>query len=324
MEHLLEVRQLRTQFRTEEGLVPSVNGVSFALQRGETLAIVGESGSGKSVTSLSIMGLIASPGVIAGGEIWFDGSNLLQLSRREMRQRRGNDLSIIFQEPMTSLNPVFTISYQIGEVLRRHQGLSRKAANEQSIAMLERVGIPNAPKVARSFPHQLSGGMRQRVMIAIALACKPKLLIADEPTTALDVTIQAQILELIAALAKEENTGVILITHDLGVVAEMADRVAVMYAGEIVEEASVFELFKNPKHPYTIGLLGSMPSMHERRNRLNSIPGSVPSLLDMPEGCPFHPRCSYADAQCARVKPRLEEHAAGHRVSCMKAEEVSL
>ncbi|AIQ42494.1 ABC transporter ATP-binding protein [Paenibacillus sp. FSL R7-0297] len=322
MTHLLEVRGLQTYFQTEGGLLPSVDGVSFSVDRGETLAIVGESGSGKSVTSMSIMGLVASPGRIVGGEISFEGRDLLKLSRSEMRRLRGNDISIIFQEPMTSLNPVFTIGNQISEVLRKHQGLGKQAAAQKSIEMLEKVGISNGRKIARSFPHQLSGGMRQRVMIAIALACRPKLLIADEPTTALDVTIQAQILDLIETLSIEENTGVILITHDLGVVAEMADKVAVMYAGEIVEEASVFELFEHPKHPYTIGLLGSLPKINEQRERLDSIPGSVPNMLSMPSGCPFHPRCTYADERCRQIKPRLEEKAAGHRVSCLKAEEV--
>lgn len=322
MTHLLEVRGLQTYFQTEGGLLPSVDGVSFSVDRGETLAIVGESGSGKSVTSMSIMGLVASPGRIVGGEISFEGRDLLKLSRSEMRRLRGNDISIIFQEPMTSLSPVFTIGNQISEVLRKHQGLGKQAAAQKSIEMLEKVGISNGRKIARSFPHQLSGGMRQRVMIAIALACRPKLLIADEPTTALDVTIQAQILDLIETLSIEENTGVILITHDLGVVAEMADKVAVMYAGEIVEEASVFELFEHPKHPYTIGLLGSLPKINEQRERLDSIPGSVPNMLSMPSGCPFHPRCAYADERCRQIKPRLEEKAAGHRVSCLKAEEV--
>lgn len=322
MTHLLEVHGLRTYFKTEEGLIPSVNGVSFTVERGETLAIVGESGSGKSVTSMSIMGLVSPPGKIVGGEITFEGQDLLKLSAKEMRKLRGNDISIIFQEPMTSLNPVFTIGNQIGEVFRKHQGLSKQEAKGKSIEMLEKVGISNANKIIHSFPHQLSGGMRQRVMIAIALACQPKLLIADEPTTALDVTIQAQILDLIETLSKEENTGVILITHDLGVVAEMADRVAVMYAGEIVEEASVFELFEHPGHPYTIGLLGSLPNMNEQRDRLDSIPGSVPNMLSMPGGCPFHPRCAYANQECTVIKPQLEERTVGHTVSCLKAGEV--
>ncbi|MBW4082702.1 ABC transporter ATP-binding protein [Paenibacillus sp. S150] len=322
MTHLLEVRGLKTYFKTDEGLIPSVNGVSFSVDQGETLAIVGESGSGKSVTSMSIMGLVAAPGRIAGGEILFEDRDLLKLPRSEMRKLRGNDISIIFQEPMTSLNPVFTIGNQISEVLRKHQGLGKQAAAHKSVEMLEKVGISNGSKIARSFPHQLSGGMRQRVMIAIALACRPKLLIADEPTTALDVTIQAQILDLIETLSTEENAGVILITHDLGVVAEMADKVAVMYAGEIVEEAPVYELFEHPKHPYTIGLLGSLPRMNEQRERLDSIPGSVPNMLSMPAGCPFHPRCAYADERCTQTKPRLEEKSAGHRVSCLKAEGV--
>ncbi|MEI7028271.1 ABC transporter ATP-binding protein [Paenibacillus sp. y28] len=320
---LLEVKQLQTYFTTDEGVVPSVDGVSFSVLPGETLAIVGESGSGKSVTSLSILGLIASPGRVVGGEVWFEGRDLLKLSRKEMRKLRGNEISMIFQEPMTSLNPVFTIGNQIGEVLRTHQRLSKQETKQKSIEMLDRVGIPNAAKVAGSFPHQLSGGMRQRVMIAMALACRPKLLIADEPTTALDVTIQAQILELIAGLSEEQHTGVILITHDLGVVAEMADRVVVMYAGEIVEEASVYDLFARPRHPYTIGLLGSLPKLNEQREELESIPGMVPSLLDLPVGCAFHPRCSYAASECMTVKPLLEDKGDGHRVRCLRAEEVA-
>ncbi|WP_270171128.1 ABC transporter ATP-binding protein [Paenibacillus sp. SYP-B4298] len=322
MEHLLEVKDLRTYFKTAEGIVPSVNGVSFTVERGETLAIVGESGSGKSVTSMSILGLVASGGKVVGGEIWFEGQNLLKLPKRALRQLRGNEMSIIFQEPMTSLNPVFTIGNQLDEALRVHQKLSRSEARQRSIEMLERVGIAGAEKVARRFPHQLSGGMRQRVMIAMALACKPKLLIADEPTTALDVTIQAQILKLIGELSKEQQTGVILITHDLGVVAELADKVAVMYAGEIVEQASVYDLFRRPLHPYTIGLLGSLPSLHQQQERLASIPGSVPNLLHKPAGCPFHPRCPYADESCTQHKPRLEEKQPGHYASCLKTEEV--
>ncbi|OXM85462.1 ABC transporter ATP-binding protein [Paenibacillus rigui] len=321
--NLLEVRELRTHFKTEEGIIPSVNGTSFSVQPGETLAIVGESGSGKSVTSLSIMGLIAPPGKVVGGEVRFEGRDLLKLSSKEMRKLRGNEISMIFQEPMTSLNPVFTIGNQIGEMFRVHQGLDKQKAKQKSIEMLERVGIPNAAKVADSFPHQLSGGMRQRVMIAMALACRPKLLIADEPTTALDVTIQAQILELIATLSKEENTGVILITHDLAVVAEMADRVVVMYAGEIVEQASVYDLFQRPGHPYTVGLLGSLPKMNEQKEELDSIPGTVPNLLDMPKGCAFHPRCPYADSQCTQTKPKLELKGDGRWVRCLHSKEVS-
>lgn len=320
---LLEVRNLKTSFKTEEGVIPSVNGVSFTVNRGETLAVVGESGSGKSVTSLSIMGLVGAPGRVTDGEIRLEGRNLLGLSKKELRKIRGNEISMIFQEPMSSLNPVFTVGNQVREAILQHRKASKAEAARLSIEMLERVGIPGAAKVAASFPHQLSGGMRQRVMIAMALACRPKLLIADEPTTALDVTIQAQILQLIAELSREENTGVILITHDLGVVAEMADRVAVMYAGEVVEEASVFDLFARPGHPYTIGLLGSLPRLDEQRERLDSIAGTVPDMLNMPGGCPFHPRCPYAQEQCARERPELRVKEAGHKVRCLRMEEVS-
>ncbi|MEJ8305907.1 ABC transporter ATP-binding protein [Saccharibacillus sacchari] len=319
---LLEVKELKTFFNTAEGTVPSVNGVSFSVEAGETLAIVGESGCGKSVTSLSIMQLVSDPGEIVGGEVRFEGKDLLTLPKKEMRKYRGNEISMIFQEPMSSLNPVFTIGNQVGEVLRRHKGLSRGEAKKQAVEMLKRVGIPRAEQIAGNFPHQLSGGMRQRVMIAIALACRPKLLIADEPTTALDVTIQAQILDLIGKLSEEENTGVILITHDLGVVAEMADRVVVMYAGEVVEEAPVYELFERPGHPYTIGLMGSLPKMSEQRDRLDSIPGAVPNLLDMPPGCPFHPRCPFAIEACTQTKPALDEQQPGHYVRCLRAGEV--
>lgn len=317
--NLLEVKHLRTHFKTEDGVVPSVNGVSFSVAKGETLAIVGESGCGKSVTSLSIMGLVAPPGEVVGGEIWLEGQNLLALSKKELRKLRGNKLSMIFQEPMTSLNPVFTIGNQLGEVFRQHRQMDKKEARAHSIEMLEHVGIPNAEKIVNSFPHQLSGGMRQRVMIAMALACNPALLIADEPTTALDVTIQAQILELLKKLNKEFQTGVILITHDLGVVAEMADRVVVMYAGEVVEQADVFSLFAEPKHPYTKGLLGSLPKLDENREELDSIPGSVPNPLDMPGGCAFHPRCPAATEECKQNKPQLQEVALNHLARCFYA-----
>ncbi|WP_340701507.1 ABC transporter ATP-binding protein [Brevibacillus borstelensis] len=317
--NLLEVKHLRTHFKTEDGVVPSVNGVSFSVAKGETLAIVGESGCGKSVTSLSIMGLVAPPGEVVGGEIWLEGQNLLALSKKELRKLRGNKLSMIFQEPMTSLNPVFTIGNQLGEVFRQHRQMDKKEARAHSIEMLEHVGIPNAEKIVDSFPHQLSGGMRQRVMIAMALACNPALLIADEPTTALDVTIQAQILELLKKLNKEFQTGVILITHDLGVVAEMADRVVVMYAGEVVEQADVFSLFAEPKHPYTKGLLGSLPKLDENREELDSIPGSVPNPLDMPGGCAFHPRCPAATEECKQNKPQLQEVALNHLARCFYA-----
>lgn len=322
--NLLEVRELQTHFKTEEGVVPSVNRVTFSVSKGETLAIVGESGCGKSVTSLSIMGLVSAPGEIVGGQILLEGRNLLQLNKKEMRKLRGNEISMIFQEPMTSLNPVFTIGNQIGEVIRLHHGLGKKAARDKSIEMLDLVGIPRSEKVVDNFPHQLSGGMRQRVMIAMALACNPKLLIADEPTTALDVTIQAQILDLMRKLSSERDTGVILITHDLGVVAEMADRVIVMYAGEVVEEANVYELFANPRHPYTIGLLGSLPKINHKQEELYSIPGSVPNPIDMPSGCAFHPRCPFADSACQSSKPHVEQIREEHAVRCFHAKEVRL
>jgi oligopeptide/dipeptide ABC transporter ATP-binding protein len=317
--NLLEIRDLQVHFKTEEGVVPSVNGVTFSVSKGETLAVVGESGCGKSVTSLSIIGLISSPGEIVGGQVLFESRNLLELSRKELRKLRGNEISMIFQEPMTSLNPVFTIGNQIGEVIRQHQGLDKKKTREKSIEMLELVGIPRPEKVIDNFPHQLSGGMRQRVMIAMALSCNPKLLIADEPTTALDVTIQAQILELMKKLSKERDTGVVLVTHDLGVVAEMADRVVVMYAGRVVEEASVFELFSNPKHPYTKGLLKSIPKIDEQREELDSIYGTVPNPLDMPSGCAFHPRCPHVNSKCKSMEPLLEQISEHHTVRCFYA-----
>ncbi|NOU96186.1 ATP-binding cassette domain-containing protein [Paenibacillus sp. LMG 31456] len=321
MQKLLEVKQLSTHFITSEGSVPSVSNVSFSVSKGETLAIVGESGCGKSVTSLSIMRLVSEPGKIVGGEIVYGGQDLLKLSMKEMRHIRGNKISMVFQEPMTSLNPVLTIGDQMGEVVQLHQNVGRKKATERSIEMLKLVGIPRPEKVINDYPHQLSGGMRQRVMIAMALSCDPELLIADEPTTALDVTIQAQILELMEKLIKEKDTGMILITHDLGVVAEMADRVLVMYAGEVVEEADVEELFANPRHPYTLGLLESLPKIEEQKDVLYSIKGSVPNLLHKPAGCPFHPRCPLADEQCERQKPELLQIKNGHRVRCLKAED---
>ncbi|MDF2680722.1 MAG: peptide transporter ATP-binding protein [Brevibacillus sp.] len=316
---LLEVKNLQTHFKTEEGVIPSVNGISFSVAKGETLAIVGESGCGKSVTSLSIMGLVAPPGQVVGGEILLEGQNLLALNKKELRKLRGNKLSMIFQEPMTSLNPVFTVGNQLSEVFRHHQNMDKQQARAKSIEMLDTVGIPRADKVVDYFPHQLSGGMRQRVMIAMALGCNPALLIADEPTTALDVTIQAQILELLKKLNDEYDTGVILITHDLGVVAEMADRVIVMYAGEVVEQANVFELFARPKHPYTKGLLGSLPKLDEQREELESIPGAVPNPLNMPNGCAFHPRCPIATEQCQSKKPSLVEVDQDHLARCLYA-----
>ncbi|MBD8070809.1 ABC transporter ATP-binding protein [Bacillus sp. PS06] len=311
---LLEVEDLKVRFKTDDGYVSTVNGVSFTVNEGETVAVVGESGCGKSVTSLSILGL--TPGEIYNGEIKFNGRNLATMKKKELRKLRGKDISMIFQEPMTSLNPVFTIANQLSEVLMVHKGLNKKQAFDKSVEMLEVVGIPDAEKVAKRFPHQLSGGMRQRVMIAMALSCNPKLLIADEPTTALDVTIQAQILELIKKLKAEYNTGIIMITHDLGVVAEVADRVVVMYAGEVVEEAPVFELFKNPTHPYTKGLLSSIPQVDHVVEELGSIMGSVPIPSEMPVGCKFHPRCPLATDLCRTSHPSLEVIGSDHKKRC--------
>ncbi|WP_209124039.1 ABC transporter ATP-binding protein [Alkalihalobacillus sp. BA299] len=318
---LLEVKELKTYFRTENGVIPSVDGVSFELHKGETLAVVGESGSGKSVTSLSIMGLIGTPGKIEGGEINFEGTDLTKASKKEMRNLRGNEISMIFQEPLTSLNPLFTVGNQISEAIILHQKVNKKVAKTRSIEMLKKVGIPRAEKVFDAFPHSLSGGMRQRVMIAMALSCNPKLLIADEPTTALDVTIQAQILELMRQLTRDYGTSIMLITHDLGVVAEMVDKVIVMYAGQVVEHTDVFTLFREPKHPYTKGLLDSTPKIHELKEELDSIEGTVPSPQDFPVGCRFQPRCKYATEKCVEEAPPLEEIAPGHKVRCWLHEE---
>ncbi len=302
MSHLLEIKNLRTYFQTREGLVRAVDDVSFYLGCGELLGLVGESGCGKSMTALSIMRLIAAPGKIVGGEILFAGRNLLSLSNAAMRDVRGNDIAMIFQDPMTSLNPVFTVGEQIAEALRLHRGLSRKAARKGAVEAMREVSIPDPELRVDDYPHQLSGGMRQRVMIAMALACDPKLLIADEPTTALDVTIQAQILELLNNLRKTRELAVLLITHDLGVVAEVADRVAVMYTGKIVEESPVDELFARPKHPYTEGLLRSVPKLTARdvakAERLQTIEGVVPKPTKLPPGCHFAPRCPYRMPRC--------------------------
>ncbi|NLV92339.1 MAG: ABC transporter ATP-binding protein [Firmicutes bacterium] len=322
-ERLLEVRNLKTYFYTEDGVVPAVDGVDFSLDKGTTLGIVGESGSGKSVTSLSVMGLIPNPpGKIEAGEIIFEGEDLLKKSEAEMRKIRGNDISMIFQEPMTSLNPVFTIGDQIIEAIVLHQGLSKSAAREQAIEMLRLVGIPSPEQRVDEYPHQLSGGMRQRVMIAMALSCNPKLLIADEPTTALDVTIQAQILDLMRKLKDELGTSIMLITHDLGVVAELCDEVAVMYAGKIVERGDVNTIFSNPTHPYTLGLLGSIPKLNEERERLQAIPGVVPNPAFMPEGCRFHPRCKYATEECKLAMPELVDVGGDHQVACVRYKEI--
>ena len=297
MSHLLEVSNLQTHFPTRAGIVKAVNDVSFYIKESELLGLVGESGCGKSISALSVMRLIAPPGKIVGGEIKFKGEELLKASDERMREIRGNDIAMIFQDPMTSLNPVFTIGEQIGEALRLHQNLNKKQAFEASIEAMKEVALPAPERRVKDYPHQLSGGMRQRVMIAMALACNPELLIADEPTTALDVTIQAQILELLDNLRKTRKLAVLLITHDLGVVAEVADRVAVMYTGKIVEQSGVEELFENPKHPYTQGLLRSVPKLSEmgieKKTRLSTIEGTVPSPTNLPPGCDFAPRCEF-------------------------------
>ncbi|MEA4884558.1 MAG: ABC transporter ATP-binding protein [Clostridia bacterium] len=316
---LLEVRNLKTCFYTEDGVVPAIEDVSFSLGEGETVGIVGESGSGKSVTALSVMRLIPNPpGRIENGEIIFKGENLLAKRMNEMRRIRGNDIAMIFQEPMTSLNPVLTVGEQIMEAIALHQQLGRQDARDKTIRMLRSVGIPSPERRVDDYPHQMSGGMRQRVMIAMALSCNPELLIADEPTTALDVTVQAQILELIMALKNDLGASVMLITHDLGVVAETADRVIVMYAGKVMENAGVKELFRRPAHPYTMGLLGSIPKLNEDRARLQSIDGVVPSPFNMPKGCRFHPRCSSAMDVCRNEEPGFTSIADGHNVRCWK------
>jgi peptide/nickel transport system ATP-binding protein len=321
---LLEVEGLRTHFFTRDGVVRAVDGVSFSIQPGETLALVGESGCGKSVTSLSIMRLIASPpGRVVGGTIRFDGRDLLALSEPEMRKVRGNEISMIFQEPMTSLNPVLTIGRQIAESLVLHRGMTRADAMARTVELLRLVNIPEPARRAAEYPHQMSGGMRQRVMIAMALACDPKLLIADEPTTALDVTIQAQILDLMRELQAKTGTAILLITHDLGVVAEMAQRVVVMYAGRKVEEAPVGELFAHPRHPYTRGLMNSMPRLGSSlgaRQRLQEIPGMVPSLREPLAGCAFAARCAYAVEACRTGVPPFDPKAPGHAVACWEAD----
>jgi peptide/nickel transport system ATP-binding protein len=329
-EPLLAVEDLRTYFYTRQGLVKAVDGVSFSLSPGETLAIVGESGCGKSITALSLMRLIPDPpGRIVGGSVRLAGADLLALDEEAMRDVRGNEISMIFQEPMTSLNPVMTIGRQIAEVLMLHQRLARAEAAARAVEMLRLVKIPEAEQRARDYPHQLSGGMRQRAMIAMALACHPKVLIADEPTTALDVTIQAQILDIILQLQQQLGTAVVLITHDLGVVAETAQRVIVMYAGRKVEEAPVEELFARPQHPYTRGLLESIPRLGLMRGeaetgeaRLQEIPGMVPALSDLPEGCAFAPRCRHAVDQCRRQYPPYEEKRPGHFAACWRAHEL--
>lgn len=316
-EQILRVENLETTFYTDEGVIPAVEGLSFSLEEGETLAIVGESGCGKTVTSLSILRLIPwPPGKISGGQIFYKDTDLLTLSEKEMRGIRGNDISMIFQEPMTSLNPVFTVGRQIMESLEYHQHMTKQQAKERAIEMLQLVGIPTPEKCVNDYPHQLSGGMRQRVMIAMALACRPKILIADEPTTALDVTIQAQILRLMIELKEKTNTAIILITHDLGIVAQIAQRVMVMYAGQAVEYADVKSVFKAPLHPYTRGLLNSLPKINQEQDKLYNIKGAVPSPKDYPQGCRFSPRCERCLDKCHGEKPPLFSLADGRRVRC--------
>jgi len=323
-EPLLEVRELQTHFFTDDGVIRAVDGVSFAIEPGETLAVVGESGSGKSVTSLSILRLIASPpGRIVGGAIRFRGRDLLTLSDAEMRSIRGREISMIFQEPMTSLNPVYTCGEQILEVLVLHEKLDRPTARARTIDLLRLVGIPSPEQRVDEYPHQMSGGMRQRVMIAMALACRPALLIADEPTTALDVTIQAQILDLLKGLRQELGMAVLLITHDLGVVAETADRVAVMYAGQVVEYCDVRPAFRSTRHPYTAGLLASLPKLGAETERLRVIPGNVPNPARFPSGCRFHPRCPIAVERCRTEMPALRDVGGGHLARCFRAEEIA-
>lgn len=314
-EQMLEVVDLHTHFRTMDGVVKAVDGVSFNIAAGSSVGIVGESGSGKSVTSLSIMRLIERPGWIAQGHIFFRGRDLASLSEEEMRKVRGDDIAMVFQEPMTALNPVYTVGDQVAEVIRAHRNVSRKEAMNRAIELFRTVGIPAAERRVHEYPHNLSGGMRQRVMIAMALANQPDLLILDEPTTALDVTIQAQILELVKDLRKEVNTAVLLITHDLGVVAEMSEEVIVMYGGKIMERASVEQVIKDPKHPYTKGLLASIPSIGMKGQRLNVIAGAVPNPLNMPPGCPFAPRCPYVMDVCTRM-PELKTLEDGRQVFC--------
>ncbi|MBW2431247.1 MAG: ABC transporter ATP-binding protein [Deltaproteobacteria bacterium] len=322
-EILLRIEDLHTYFFTYEGVVKAVNGIDLSIRKGETLGLVGESGCGKSVTSLSIMRLTPKPqGRIVKGNIFLDGINLLELSEKQMRDVRGKLVAMIYQEPMTSLNPVFTVGNQISEAIRRHQSVSKSQAMRLAVEMLQKVGIPNPNKRLKEYPHQLSGGMRQRAMIAMALSCNPKLLIADEPTTALDVTIQAQILDLMNKLKKDLGASILLITHDLAVIAEMAQSVAVMYAGKIIEYSEAVEFFTNPKHPYTLGLMDSIPKMDQvpPDRMLKAIPGIVPSLLHLPRGCSFQDRCAYAFDPCFKDSPSLFESGSEHRVRCWKYE----
>ncbi|TMH26851.1 MAG: ABC transporter ATP-binding protein [Betaproteobacteria bacterium] len=318
---LLDIKDLKVHFKTDDGWLRAVDGVDIAIDRGETVCVVGESGCGKTVTAMAVLKLLPMPpGRIVGGQVLWQGRDLVMAGPEEMRTIRAKEIAIIFQEPMTSLNPVYSVGEQIAESLRLHEGLSRKAAMDRAVEMLALVRIPTPERRVRDYPHQFSGGMRQRVMIAIALACNPKLLIADEPTTALDVTIQAQILDLLAELKERLGMSIMLITHAMGVVAEVAQRVVVMYAGQVVEEASVKELFANPRHPYTQGLIRSIPRIDTAalaKPRLEQIPGTVPKLIDPPDACRFAPRCRYATAQCRAATPALREVGPGHKARCI-------
>jgi peptide/nickel transport system ATP-binding protein/oligopeptide transport system ATP-binding protein len=320
MTPLLQIENLRTVFRGQHGDVPAVDGVSLGVERGKTLGIVGESGCGKSMLSLSVMRLVPPPGRVAQGRVLFEGRDLLTLPAAEMRGIRGNRIAMIFQEPMTSLNPVFTVGDQITEAMRAHdRGASARELKARAIAALDRVRIPAPARRFDDYPHQMSGGMRQRVMIAMALSCDPDLLIADEPTTALDVTVQAQILDLLRDLQQQSGMAIVLITHDLGVVAEMADEVAVMYAGRVVERTSGTAIFDDPQHPYTLGLLGSIPKIEEDRDRLLAVEGTVPAPFALPEGCRFHPRCVFAAPACTQTDPALRELGPNHTAACIRA-----
>ncbi len=316
MSDLLQVKNLNTSFHTEDGVVRAVNDVSFSLKHGDAMGIVGESGCGKSVACLSIMRLINHPGKVAADKITLEEKDLLKLNEKQMRKIRGNEMAFIFQEPMTSLNPVYTIGFQLQEAIRLHQGLGKRESWQKSIDMLKMVGIPRAENIAEEYPHCLSGGMKQRAMIAMALSCEPKILFADEPTTALDVTIQAQILQLMLDLKERINTAIVFISHDLGVISEMVDRVIVMYCGRIIEESDTRSIIKKPKHPYTIGLINSKPQINEEIDKLIPISGSVPNPLHVPPGCPYNPRCEHAMEICSQEMPYKDEVSKGHYVNC--------
>ncbi|MEC0246018.1 ABC transporter ATP-binding protein [Paenibacillus chitinolyticus] len=319
---LLEIKQMSTHFFTDEGTVKAVDNVSLSLKEGETLCIVGESGCGKSVTAMSLMRLVQEPGgKTVAGEVWFDDKDLLKAGPKDIRHLRGNEIAMIFQEPMTSLNPVLTVGEQMIEPIIEHQLVSRKEAKKQALELIAMVGIARAESIYDSYPHELSGGMLQRIMIAIALSCNPRLLVADEPTTALDVTIQAQILDLLRKIKEERRTSILLITHDLGVVAEMADHVVVMYAGQVIEESPVLDLFRNPKHPYTQGLLRAKPVVNQRKERLYTIPGQVPKLVDLQESCYFSDRCEHCMEICRTKQPPMIDTGTGHKTACWLYEE---